>query len=212
MAEDGAGAGAGKVSAPSLPLVGRYVPVTTVPLAGMLPAAPSSNVRVPLTAKPPALATSDMSTRFCPAGPTSSTSMSWAIGWFTALRVTLTSEMVPLRPLTVIGDGYGDPGPCWSADPVAGTAMGVVLLTVSVSAAAGAAPDHRIDTNASTMPATIATTRARPRAPPRLAGQVTSWAGLRPPAHRTPIVSGTLPRAAKPVEPYYLPHRADSGR
>lgn len=79
VAEEGAGAGGGKVSAPSLPLVGRYVPVTTVPLAGMLPAARSSNVWVPLTAKPPALATSDVSTRFCPAGPTGSTSMSWAI-------------------------------------------------------------------------------------------------------------------------------------
>ena len=82
-----------------------YVP-GLIAVFGMVAAAPSSNVRVALlTPKPPGPGTSDMSTRFCPAGPTSSTSMSWAIEWLTDARVTLTSEMVPVRPLTVIDDG-----------------------------------------------------------------------------------------------------------
>src|SRR5262245_23513116 len=105
VALNGVGAGAGKVSAPSLTLVGLNAPVPTAPEFGIVPAAASSKVRVPLTGKPPELATSDISTRFWPAGPTSNTSMSWAIGWDNPVRITLTSVTTPVIPLIVIGDG-----------------------------------------------------------------------------------------------------------
>src|SRR5262245_8295521 len=75
VAELGGGAGAGNRSgAPALTLVGWNVPVPSAPVAGIGPGAWSSNVSVPLTGKPVSPLTSDITTRFWPAGPTSRTS------------------------------------------------------------------------------------------------------------------------------------------
>ena len=48
---------------------------------------------------------------FCPLGPTSIMSMSWAMPWVTPKRSTSTSVISPVMPLTVIDDGYGFAGP-----------------------------------------------------------------------------------------------------
>src|SRR4051812_29873285 len=55
---------------------------------------------------PPA---SDISSVFCPPGPTSIRSMSSGKVWFTPVRSTVTFVIVPERPPTVMFDGYGLP-------------------------------------------------------------------------------------------------------
>ena len=54
------------------------------------------------TLSPPA---SDISTSFCPPGPTSSTSISSGTAWETLVRMTLTLAMRPGRLATVMDDG-----------------------------------------------------------------------------------------------------------
>ena len=56
---------------------------------------------------PPGDGTSDITTMFCPFGPTSIMSMSWPMPWLTPERSTSTSVITPVSPLTVIDDGYG---------------------------------------------------------------------------------------------------------
>ena len=51
---------------------------------------------------PPA---SDISTSFCPPGPTSSTSMSSGTAWEMLVRITLMLVMTPGRLATVMDDG-----------------------------------------------------------------------------------------------------------
>ena len=52
--------------------------------------------------------------------------MSEAMKWLTPRRCTSTSLTSPVMPDTVIDDGYGDAGPIWLADPVAGIAIAAV--------------------------------------------------------------------------------------
>ena len=100
---DGAGAGAGNVSAPPA-FVGLNVPLTSGPESGRLLAAASSNVKVtPLAAeKPP---TSDMMMAFWPPGPTSNMSMSSGEAWLKLLSVTVTFVINPGCPDTAMFDG-----------------------------------------------------------------------------------------------------------
>ncbi len=79
--------------------------MVTTPALGIVAGAESSNVSVPLTPKPPPLAASAMSTMFCPAGPDSMMSTSWAMAWVIVVSCTLTSVTVPARPETVTGEG-----------------------------------------------------------------------------------------------------------
>ncbi|PYJ08219.1 MAG: hypothetical protein DMF06_13325 [Verrucomicrobia bacterium] len=105
---EGAGAGAGKVS-PVPELVGWNVPVVSNAVGSGLAAA-SSRVRViPETSSLPP--TSDMMMAFWPPGPTSRISISDGKVWVRFLSLTITLVTVPVRPATVMLEGYGAPAP-----------------------------------------------------------------------------------------------------
>lgn len=75
-------------------------------LSGNALAAVSSSVMLPLliAVEPPA---SLMKRNFCPPGPTNRKSTSSGVGAFKPLKLSVTFEMVPTKPLTTISDGYG---------------------------------------------------------------------------------------------------------
>jgi hypothetical protein len=92
---DGAGAGAGNISTPSLTSVGLNVPLTSGPALGRLVAAASSKVSViPLTAVAPP--TSDMMMAFWPPGPTNRMSTSSGNVWLRLFNVTVTLVITPV--------------------------------------------------------------------------------------------------------------------
>lgn len=96
-APDGAGAGAGNISAPSTTSVGLNVPLASGPPSDRLLAAASSRVMVnPLTALPPP--TSERMMAFCPPGPTRSISTSSGNAWLKLFRVTVTVFTNPVLP------------------------------------------------------------------------------------------------------------------
>ena len=63
---------------------------------------------------------------FWPAGPTSSTSTSSEKAWLYPVRVAVTFSTEPVRPETLIDEGYGAP------DPLDGMVMVAGLLNVPV--------------------------------------------------------------------------------
>jgi hypothetical protein len=107
---DGAGAGAGNISTPSLTSVGLKAPVTSGPELGRLVAAASSSVSViPLTAVEPP--TSDMMMAFWPPGPTNNMSTSSGNVWPKLFSATVTWVTVPTNPEIASVAGYGVAAP-----------------------------------------------------------------------------------------------------
>src|ERR1051325_1395697 len=105
------GAGLLQVSLPipSAMFVGLYVPELNAD-AGSVDAAATSNVtRAAVVGPPPPQ--SDINTTVWPAGPTSRMSTSLVYVCESEVSVAVTFVIVPVRPATVMFDGYGEPLP-----------------------------------------------------------------------------------------------------
>ena len=89
--------------------VGLFVPLTIGAFCGRYAVAPSSKRSTAFVKSnvPPA---SDMNSTACPAGPTSKASMSPGKLCVTPSNVSATRETMPVNPLTLMAEGYGDAG------------------------------------------------------------------------------------------------------
>lgn len=108
------------------------MPLTIGPSNGMFVAAASSNVNVRLvTGLELIVGTSDMRSRAAPFGFTSNTSTSAERVWLKPVRVTFTSVTTPVKPETLIVEGYNEAG----SDTVV-TSL-IVMLVELLNAVAG---------------------------------------------------------------------------